>query len=111
MGFPRKIIVNEDTQKFSYFYLFNMFIVNFYSKVKVWFIIVFLNIMKLVLSIFRESSFSLNQLEIFLNSIFISFSSWIGSLWEKRILVSSAKIIDPCGTPQTISLWVELVLL
>ena len=30
VGFPRKIIVNEDSQKFSYFYLFNMFIVNFY---------------------------------------------------------------------------------
>ena len=42
VGFPRKIIVNEDSQKFSYFYLFNMFIVNFYSKVKVWFIIVFI---------------------------------------------------------------------
>ena len=49
--------------------------------------------MKLVLSIFRESLFSLNQLEIFFNLIFISFTSWIGSLWGKRILVSSAKIM------------------
>ena len=53
----------------------------------------FLNIMKLVLSILRDSLFSLNQLEIFFNLLFISFSSWIGSLWEKRILVSSAKIM------------------
>ena len=42
VGFPRKIIVNEDSQKISYFYLLNVFIVNFYSKVKVWFIIVFI---------------------------------------------------------------------
>ena len=73
--------------------------------------------------IYREGLFSLNQLQIFFNSILISFSSWIWSLWEKRILVSSAKNmkweegeergrsfmykrnknvprIDPCGTPQ-----------
>ena len=37
VGFPRKIAINEDSQKFSYFYFFN--IVNFYFKVKVWFII------------------------------------------------------------------------
>ena len=83
--------------------------------------------MKLVLSIFRDSLFSLNQLEIFFDSLFISFSSWTGSLWEKRILVSPSKLmkweegdergrslmykrnksgprIDPCDTPQTISL-------
>ena len=72
VGFPRKIIVNEDSQKFSYFNLFNMLI-----SILKWrsglLLCLFSNILKLVLSIFRESLFSLNQLEIFFNSIFISF--------------------------------------
>ena len=36
VGFPRKIIINESSQNFSY--LFNMFIVNFYFKVWIWLI-------------------------------------------------------------------------
>ena len=39
VGFPRKIIINENSQKFSYFYFFNIFIINFYFKVYVCFII------------------------------------------------------------------------
>ena len=94
VGFPRKIIINENSKKFSYFNFFNMYIVNFYFKVGSGSLLcLFLNIMKLVLSIFRGILLSLNQLEIIFNSLFIHFSSWTGSLWEKRILVSSAKIM------------------
>lgn len=74
---------------------------------------------------FRDSLFSLNQFDILVNSLLINNSSAMGSLCEKIIFVSSAKIIkwevsehlgrsliykrnkrgpriDPCGTPQVI---------
>jgi hypothetical protein len=53
----------------------------------------FLNIMKLVLSMFNESLFNLNQFDILFNSILIRLSSIRGSSCEKIILVSSAKIM------------------
>ena len=40
LGFPRKIIINENSPKFNYFYFVNLFIVNFYLKVWVWLITV-----------------------------------------------------------------------
>ena len=111
VGFPRKIIISGNSQKLSYFYFFNMLIVNFCLKTSTFSICLssisvlkcgsglllclFLNIVKVVLSILRDSLLSLNQLEIFFNSLFISFSSWTGSLWEKRTQVSSGKIIRP----------------
>ena len=39
------------------------------------FLCLFLNIVKLVLSTFRDNLFNLNQFDIFFNSLFISFSN------------------------------------
>jgi hypothetical protein len=53
----------------------------------------FLKIMKLVLSMFKDNLFNLNQLEILFISSLIRVSRDMGSLCVKIIFVSSAKII------------------
>ena len=71
MSFPSQIIVNKDSQELG---CINIFVINFYFEIWHRFIIVFiLKIIKLVLSIFNESLFSLNQLDVSLNSVLISF--------------------------------------
>ena len=78
-----------------------------------------------------ESLLAWNQLDSFFNSLFTISISWFGSLWEKNMLVSSAKSmksrafdtlhkslmynknnngrkVDPWGTPDLIYLEEEL---
>ena len=82
VSFSSQIVVNKDTQELGGIDLNNIFVILksgiglllylFKKKKKE-------EIMKLVLSIFNESLFSLNQLVIFFNSLLISFSNWTGS--------------------------------
>ena len=124
VGFSRKIIINENSKKLSQYVISSISIVKCRSALV---LCLFLNIMNLVLSIFSDSLFSLNQLEISLIHCLLVFLVRQGLHEKKKILVSSAKVmkyeegnergrslmykrnksgprIDPCGTPHTMSL-------
>ena len=62
-GFPWKMIIYQDAKKFSKFNFISVFIIYFYFKFRSGLILyLFLNIMKLVLSMFRDSLFIWNNL-------------------------------------------------
>ena len=71
MSFPSQNIVNKNSQEIGCINLFNIFVINFYLRSGI--CLFSLKIIKLVLSIFSESLFGLNQLDIPFNSVVISF--------------------------------------
>ena len=70
------MIIYQDAKKFSYFNFINILLSISILKCRSGLLLcLFLNIMKLVLSMFRDNLFNLNQFDIFFNSLFISFSN------------------------------------